>query len=368
MKRVALLGTRGLPARHGGFETAIESIGPGLVERGWQVTVYCRNPGQKMREYRGTQLVNLPTLRHRTSETLSHTALSVSHALLRHHPDVAILFNSGNAPFVRPLQSAGIPVAVHVDGLEALRDKWSGFGAKYYSWAEKHAIRNADTIIADAHGMADHVMDTYGRSSVYLPYGAPLRYLPAPRLAELGLHADGYHLAVARFEPENHVREVVAGYHRSAAQLPLVVVGSASYSHQYVSAVYAAAAGDPRIRFLGGVWDQDLLDQLYAGARSVIHGHSVGGTNPSLLRAMGAGAPVTAYDCIFNREVTGGYARWFVDEQGVAEAVMADDEQRGQRGRKLRARAESEYRWQNVIDGYAQLCEELRGRRLAHLS
>ena len=139
MKRVALLGTRGIPAQHGGFETAVEFIGPGLAHLGWEVTVYCRNPGQTLREYRGTRLVNLPALRLKTAETLSHTGLSTGHALFA-HLDVAIVFNSGNAPFVAPLKLRGIPVAVHIDGLESQRAKWAGFGAKYYAWAERSSV------------------------------------------------------------------------------------------------------------------------------------------------------------------------------------------------------------------------------------
>ena len=149
---------------------------------------------------------------------------------------------------------------------------------------------------------------------------------PAPRLAELGLDTDGYHLSVARFEPENHVLEIVRGYRRSAARLPLVVVGAASYSHEYAEAVAQAAADDDRIRLLGSVWDQELLDQLYVGSRSLLHGHSVGGTNPSLLRAMGASTRITAFDCVFNREVTAGHARWFTEEAGVVAAVEADEQ------------------------------------------
>ncbi len=358
MKRVALLGTRGIPAQHGGFETAVQFIGPGLVEHGWDVTVYCRNPGQHLRTFSGTRLVNLPALRLKAAETLSHTALSTGHALFGRF-DVAIVFNSGNAPFVRPLQWRGVPVAVHVDGLEAQRAKWEGFGAKYYAWAERTSVKHADAIIADAHGIADHIRRTYGRESVYLPYGAPLTDPPAARLAELGLAEQGYHLTVARFEPENHVLEIVRGYRASQARLPLIVVGAASYSHDYSEAVAQAAAGDPRVRLLGSVWDQELLDQLYVGARSVLHGHSVGGTNPSLLRAMGASARVTAYDCVFNREVTAGHARWFVDEAGVATAVTADERQPDNRGHALRARAEHDYRWEDVIAGYADLCARL---------
>lgn len=356
--KVALLGTRGIPARHGGFETAVQHIGPGLAELGWDVTVYCRNPGQRLREFNGTRLVNLPALRLKSAETLSHTALSTGHALL-HDYDVAIVFNSGNAPFVAPLRMRGIPVAVHVDGLEAERAKWEGIGAKYYAWAERSAVTHADAVIADARAIGDHVRERYGRESVYLPYGAHLVDPPAPRLTELGLTADGYHLSVARFEPENHVLEIVRGYRFSPARLPLVVVGAASYSHEYAQAVARAAAGDDRIRLLGAVWDQELLDQLYVGSRSLLHGHSVGGTNPSLLRAMGAGTRVSAYDCVFNREVTGGFARWFTDEAGVAAAIALDEAEPDDRGAAARKRAETAYVWADVIDGYSRLCARL---------
>ncbi len=314
--RVALLGTRGIPALHGGFETAVAHIGPGLAQRGWDVTVYCRNPGQKLRSFEGTHLVNLPALRLKAAETLSHTALSAGHALFQDY-DVAIVFNSGNAPFLAPLKLRGLPVAVHIDGLEAQRAKWEGIGAKYYAWAERSSVKHADAIIADARAIGDHVRRQYGRESVYLAYGAPILQRAPERLGSRELTDQGYHLCVARFEPENHVLEIVRGYRSSTAELPLVVVGGASYSHEYAEAIAGAAAGDSRIRLLGPVWDQDLLDDLYLGARSVLHGHSVGGTNPSLLRAMGAAARITAYDCVFNREVTAGQTRSMVHRRAV---------------------------------------------------
>ena len=358
MRRVALMGTRGIPARHGGFETAIQHIGPGLVERGWDVTVYCRNPRQKLRQYRGTRLVKLTALRLKSAETLSNTALSVCHAMFDSF-DVALVFNSGNAPFVAPLHLKGVPVAVHIDGLEAQRAKWQGLGARYYSWAETSAVRRADAVIADALAIRDYVKERYGRDADYLPYGADIISEAPFRLAGLGLEADRYHLTVARFEPENHVLQIIRGYRATGSELPLVVVGAASYSHAYADEVVAAAERDPRIRLVGSVWDQQLLDHLYVGARSVLHGHSVGGTNPSLLRAMGAAAPITAYDCVFNREVAGGDALWFTDEVGVAAAVTADDRARDARGSGGQRRAEIFYRWDDVIDGYAALCARL---------
>ncbi len=357
--RIAMIGTRGVPARYGGFETAVQEIGRRLARRGHHVTVYCRNEDQTLRTFAGMTLVNLPALRRRQAETLSHTGLSVLHAVARGHPDVALVFNAANAPFLPLLKLARIPVAVHVDGLEWQRAKWAGVGARYYYRAEGWSVRLADAVIADAHGIADHVRDSYGRESVYLAYGAPIIDPGADRLAALDLATRGYHLVVARFEPENHVREIVTGYVASAATRPLVVVGAAPYADRYTAAVFAAARDDPRVRLLGALWDQDELDQLYANALSYLHGHSVGGTNPSLLRAMGAGAPVTAYDVVFNREVSGGQARWFASPHDVAVAVEADESdlpgaiERGARGR---SHAEATYRWDEVAEGYERLC------------
>src|SRR3954471_215199 len=125
--RIAMIGTRGVPARYGGFETAVEEIGKRLVARGHTVVVYCRNDGQTASEHMGMQLVNLPTLRFKHTETFTHTALSVAHAA-RNPVDVAIMFNAANAPLLPGLRLRGIPVAVHVDGLEWKRSKWSGAG------------------------------------------------------------------------------------------------------------------------------------------------------------------------------------------------------------------------------------------------
>jgi glycosyltransferase involved in cell wall biosynthesis len=167
---------------------------------------------------------------------------------------------------------------------------------------------------------------------------------------------------VARFEPENHVDMIVEGYVRSTTQLPLVVVGDARYGHHYLERVRRAAAGDERIRLQGAVWDQDLLDQLYAWNASYLHGHSVGGTNPSLLRALGAGASVSAFDVVFNREVTGGHALFFSDSAGVTSAVELTErdrlgtESRAEMGRKHVA---THYRWDAVADSYEKLCFSL---------
>lgn len=358
--RIALVGTRGVPARYGGFETCVEEVGRRLVARGHEVTVYCRR-GEDTAEpehFAGMRLVHLPAMRRRSLETLSHTGLSMAH-LLRHRPDVAIVFNAANSPWLPAVRAAGVPVATHVDGLEWQRAKWGPVGQRYYRVAEALAVRWSDALIADANGIAEYYRAEFGAGSDLIAYGAPVVPDASDRLAELGLEPGGYHLVVARFEPENHVHVLVDGYRRSRATLPLVVVGSAPYADAYTARVHELA--DDRVRFLGAVWDQELLDQLYAGCLTYGHGHSVGGTNPSLLRALGAGAPCLAYDVSFNREVladAGAYFRTAADVAAHLEAAEADPGAQARRGVAARARA-SAYDWDDVAESYERLCRRL---------
>jgi glycosyltransferase involved in cell wall biosynthesis len=372
--RIALIGTRGVPARYGGFETCVEEVGRRLVKAGHDVVVYCRdvdghNAEPRPASHEGMQLVHLPALRKKSLETLSHTALSVAH-LMRHPVDAAIVFNSANAPFLPWLHAKGIPVATHVDGLEWKRTKWQGVGRKYYRLAESMAVRWSDALIADAQGIADYYTEGFRAKTTLIAYGAPIiTDERSDGLAEIGVEPGTYHLVVARFEPENHVDIIVDGYRRSNAKKPLVVVGSAPYADHYTARIHSLA--DDRVRFLGAVWDQHLLDQLYANSATYLHGHSVGGTNPSLLRAIGAGAPTIAFDVNFNREVLIDTGRYFATAADVAteielaEAYPEVTRRRGIEGQ----RAAYRYDWDEVASRYEDLCVELvsaraRGRQV----
>ncbi|HXD61997.1 MAG TPA: DUF1972 domain-containing protein [Lacisediminihabitans sp.] len=361
---IAMLGTRGVPAAYGGFETAVEEIGQRLVERGHRVTVYCRRDGDEQpKSYRGMRLVHLPAVHLKAAETLSHTGLSVAHLAFSTKPDLAFVFNAANAPFVPLLRALGIPTAVHVDGLEWKREKWSGAGRRYYLGAEKQAVRTADALIADAQGIADYYARKFLVETELLTYGTRiLRDAPSDRLAELDLRPGEYHLVVARFEPENHVSQIVEGYLQSHARFPLVVVGSARYSGEYTAKISAMAETDPRVRLLGGLWDQSQLDQLYANSLTYVHGHSVGGTNPSLLRAMGGGTSVLAYDVDFNREVLGVDGRYFTTPESLRELIDESEHHASQShllGQRLQRRAELEYDWDDVAEGYEALAIRL---------
>ena len=364
--RVAMIGTRGVPARYGGFETAVEEIGRRLVTRGHEVVVYCRgaeDPTQ--RRHLGMELVHLPAAKRRTLETLSHTGLSVA-SLLRdpRRTDAVLVLNPANAPYLPALRLKGIPTAVHVGGLEWQRSKWDGSGRHYYRAVEAYSVRAADAIIADAQGIADYYRVEFGLPTELLTYGAPIQDAPgSARVRALDLAPGGYHLVVARFQPDNHVLEIVQGYHRSDADSPLVVVGSAPYADDYTAQIQAVAAADPRIRLLGGVWDQALLDELYANALTYLHGHSCGGTNPSLLRAMGAGTSVIAYDVVFNREVLGVAGIFFRTPEELCVQVSKAEltaEEMQLKGWSNRERARATYRWDDVADGYEDLLRRLR--------
>ena len=251
-------------------------------------------------------LVNLPAVRVRAAETLSHTMVSVGHALARDHLDVAFVFNAANAPFVRPLRLAGIPVAVHVDGLEWQRAKWGPRASAYYRWAEARSARWADAVIADAQGIADHMHSAHGvapGASPTEPRSCPQVPSAWPSWAWL---ARGYHLVVARFEPENHVLEIVTGYVESAMHACPLWSSATPRTPRPTAPRYgrplpstpgstcSAASGTPTC------WTRSM-----PMPRPTCTATAWGARTPRCCRAMGAGAPVTAYDVVFNREVAG---------------------------------------------------------------
>lgn len=360
--RIAMIGTRGVPARYGGFETAVEEIGARLVEAGHDVTVYCRKEHETVDSYRGMTLVHLPALRLKQTETLSRTFLSAVHVMTR-SSDMAFVFNAANAPVLPLLRARRVPTALHVDGLEWRRGKWGRVGRRYYLASERIAVRWASSLIADSRAIGEYYMQRYGRRPEFIAYGAPiLQGSGQARIQALSLSARGYHLVVARLEPENNVHVIIEAFRRTRSALPLLIVGGAPYGDRYIASLRKAAEGDDRIRFLGGLWDQDLLDELYSNAQTYIHGHSVGGTNPSLLRAMGAGAMTIAADNVFNREVLGDAGRYFTPDSLSTLIENCDDADLEHLRIAVRDRAASAYRWDDVAARYEALAIRLARR------
>lgn len=360
--KVGLLGTRGVPARYGGFETAAEEIGARLASAGHDVIVYSRGRPGGQQWYRGMRVVSCRGINRASLDTVSHTMRAAGHAIVRTRPDVVVLFNAANAPLIAPLQSSGIPVVLHLDGLESQRGKWRGVPVTYSRWAERYGLLKAAATVADSRAMQAILKARHGRETVYISYGADLVTPPPERVESLGLLTGHYALVVARLEPENHVHTILEGYRRIPDDRPLVVVGGARFPSGYAAQLDALARRDSRVRMLGPVWDQDLLDALYFHAACYLHGHSVGGTNPSLLRAMGAGTPVIAHDNVFTREVTAGHALFFRDSSSLTEALEAllrDRDAAKSRAVRARERVASHYQWDAVAEAYAGLLTQV---------
>ncbi|HEV8582285.1 MAG TPA: DUF1972 domain-containing protein [Thermoanaerobaculia bacterium] len=363
---VALIGSRGIPGRYGGYETLMEELAVRLVARGFRVTVYCRSHStpRDLRSWRGADLVVLPTLRTKHLDTPLHTFLSCLHAASAGY-DAALVVNSANALFVPLLQVAGIPVALNVDGIEKRRAKWGAFGRSVYALSERFAAVLPDALVTDAEVIRRHYLELYGADSVPIAYGVDPRP-PAETgvLARLGLASRRYFLYVSRFEPENNPHRVAEAYRQVGGDLPLVMVGGAPYAGKFIAGFTRGA--DPRILFPGPIYGEGYRE-LLSHALAYIHATEVGGTHPALVEAMGYGNCILVNDAPENREVGGGVAFYFNVEEPESlaarlEWVRGHAAAARARGRAAAWRAALLFSWERVADRYADLLTRLAGR------
>jgi glycosyltransferase involved in cell wall biosynthesis len=369
--RIALIGSRGIPARYGGYETLMEEISWRLRARGHQVTVYCRSHYTRRdeREHRGVELVVLPTVRTKYLDTPVHTFLACLHAAARslrreRRFDAVLVVNAANALFVPILRLAGRPTALHVDGIERRRAKWGLPGRAVYALSERLAGWVASRLITDARVIEDHYRARYGRESTMITYGVE----PQPPaieglLARLGLRPGGYFLYVSRFEPENNPQRVLEAYAQAPGDMPLVLVGDAPYANVLIAELRERAGRDPRVLLPGAIYG-DGYKELQAGAYAYIHATEVGGTHPALVEAMGYGRCLLVNDTPENREVVGD-AGWYFDAREPStlaalcaralaspSAVAALAAQAAERARRL-------FSWDKVSADYERVFSDL---------
>jgi glycosyltransferase involved in cell wall biosynthesis len=364
--KIALLGSRGIPARYGGYETLMEEISVRLHEMGHEVTVYCRSHYTRPdeREHHGVRLVVLPTLRTKHLDTPVHTFLSFLHALTGRY-DAALVVNSANALFLPLLRLGRLPTALHVDGIEKRRAKWGAFGRTIYSLSERLACRWPQALITDADVIHDHYLERYGADSWVITYGVEAR-APAELgvLERLGLKERAYFLYVSRFEPENNPHRVVEAYRGVGGELPLVMVGDAPYASELIDAMKQRA--DPRVLFPGSIYG-DGYRELLSGALAYVQATEVGGTHPALVEAMGYGNCVVVNATEENVEVAGEEAPSFDAHRpetltAVLEELRLDPELARDHGRRAGQRAAQRYSWDAVTERYAELFAHLAKR------
>jgi len=356
--RFAIVGTRGIPARYGGFETFAEELSTRLVERGHQVTVYCRERHAEP-TYRGVRLQYLPTIRHKYFDTLAHTFLSTLH-LLGARYDAVLYCNAANAVFTWMPRVLGMPVALNVDGLERHRKKWNVLAKTWYRISEWLATWIPNTVVTDAQAIAQYYHEKYGRDSVMIPYGAELGAVETCAvLPKLGLEPQKYFLYVSRMEPENNGLLVREAFESVATDLKLALIGDAPYAADYIARV--RDTHDPRIVIPGAIYGQGYRE-LGSHCFAYIHATEVGGTHPALIEAMGRGALTLYLDTPENAEVAGGAGLPFTHEDlsRVIEHVLAysEEELRAWRTRAME-RVRSRYSWDAVTDTYEKLLEGL---------
>ena len=363
--KIALLGTRGVPAAYGGFETLVENLGRRLAARGHEVTVYCRPHmvSGRFSTYRGMHLVYLPTVTTKHLDTIVHTLVCTLHMALRRRPDVAVYFIAGNSPLAALSRLLGIPSIINVDGLDSRRVKWNRYARRYLRWAERNAPRCANATITDSRSMQTLYREEYGAETHFIPYGSEMDGDDTgEHLRRYDLKPRQYILFVGRLVAENNAHVLVEAFEGLDTDLRLVVVGDAPYADEYQKALLATQ--DERVCFTGYLFG-DGYRELTRNAAIFVAPTEVGSTHPVIVEAMAAGNCVVVNDCQPNVETIGDAGVSYPGREGAAglRRVLAEllaDPSRVERYRELAsARARAEYSWDAVTDAYERLARDV---------
>jgi glycosyltransferase involved in cell wall biosynthesis len=362
-KKIAIVGTRGIPARYGGFETLVENIAPALALKGYKVTVYARRRFVPMstRWYRGVRIVHPPAFPTKHLDTVSHTFFTLPHLLLA-RPKAVLVCNAINAAFCLPMRLWGIKVILNVDGLEWERRKWGLLGRGAYKASAWLASRLAHVLIADAHVIGEFYKTRYGVDSAYIPYGHELQEpLTLSTLENLNLQVGDFYFYVGRLEPENNPEAVLRGFRASGSPKKLILLGDNPYKRSYVERLRAMAG--PNVLMPGAIYGEGYRELLF-NSFAVIHASEVGGTHPALVEAMGAAKPVLLQRNPQNLEVAGEDALYFdVADPASLPTLIRECERSGDglrlQGQKLRARARERYSWDTVRQAYLDLFDRM---------
>lgn len=352
------MGARGIPAHYGGFETFAEQLAVRLVERGHEVTVFCEKGEETSEEYRGVKLRHVAARGLGPLTTVVYDAACLWKA--RREFDVIYMLGYGSSAFCWIPRIWGAEVWINMDGLEWARGKWGRLARMYFHFAEAIAMWTPDRIIADAAAIKANLESRYRKMPPcdVIPYGCEIvKDARGEELSEFGLEPGSYYLVVCRFEPENLVREIVEGFLAARTNARLVLVGGNGAR----KSPYAESLSDyksERLLFTGPVYEKPKIHALRYFCRAYLHGHSVGGTNPSLLEAMGCGNVVIAHDNPFNREVLGGAGLFFADPEALKRCIERVESGEA-RAREMKIevveRVKQFYTWERITDCYCEL-------------
>jgi glycosyltransferase involved in cell wall biosynthesis len=374
--RIAILGTRGVPARYSGFETCAEELGSRLAMRGHDVTVYCRNQylDYPHSAYKGMKLVKIPTIKNKYLDSMVHTFVSCLHAAPRRY-DIVFMMIVGNAPTAIVPRLARQKVVLNVDGLDWRREKWPTAAKRFIQWTEWVATWLPDEIVTDSRVVQQYYLDRYKSNSVYIPYGSEVSPLPpGPTLAKYGLEPRRYVLFVGRLVPENCAHHVVRAFNRlrlspGNEDMKCVIVGDAPYAEEYIGQLKASAGSN--VVFTGYCFGEGYRE-LGSNAYAFVESSGVGGTHPALLEAMGMGNCVVVNGTEENLETIGeaGFSYREPDDEAseralasILQDLLDNPEMVAAYRQRAHHRARTEYTWDSVTDRYELLFSRLLGRK-----
>ncbi|HET6254277.1 MAG TPA: DUF1972 domain-containing protein [Puia sp.] len=358
--KIGILGTRGIPNTYGGFEQFAQYLSVGLVRRGHSVWVYnSSNHPYREKDWRGVRIIHCSDWENRigTAGQFVYDYNCLMDARRREFDVLLQLGYTSNSIFHSIWPGKALNV-INMDGLEWKRTKYSPMVRKFLLRAEKWAARHAHVLVADSLGIRDYIEKKYRRPATYIPYGADLPdSYEIGKLSKWGLRPGGYFLLVARMEPENNIELIIKAWLAAGKRKPLVLVGDAGNGFgTWLRKIYR----DEKLLFAGAIYETGTINALRHYSSLYLHGHSVGGTNPSLLEAMACGCTIAAHDNPFNKEILGNEACYFSSKDDLA-ALMTRPLYSGQTNGWKQLNAEkilTRYSWDIVIDRYLRLFME----------
>jgi glycosyltransferase involved in cell wall biosynthesis len=363
-KVVRILGIRGVPANHGGFETFAEYLSLYLVEKGWKVTVYCQHEGSGLvyeDMWRGVHRIHIPVKKDNARSTVVFDWRTIKHAARSN--ELCLMLGYNTALFSVALRLRGIPLVINMDGIEWSRAKWGTMAKTWLAINELAGCWMATHLVADHPAIKVHLSTRVNAKKITtIAYGADqLNQIPDDAVRAVGLEPENYLTVIARPEPENSLLEIVTGFSARPRGVKLAVLGNYSAEVPYQCAVRKAASQE--VKFLGAIYDKPIIQALRYHSCAYLHGHRVGGSNPSLIEAMAAGNAVIAHDNRFNRWVAGEDARYFSDAaqlDSLLNTLLNDPAQIQVMRSSCRARAANEFSWERILGAY----EEMLNRHL----
>lgn len=358
--RIALLGSRGIPHTYSGSEAFYLELAPRLAERGHEVLVYNRSSlfKEKPSRYKGVRIIYRPSFETKSFGTLSHTLVCVFDVIFR-KADVMLCVNVGNAAHLSIPRLFGNRVACNVDGLEWKRDKWGALAKAYFHTQAKIIGKICPKgIITDAYEMHRIYMDEFHTPSACIAYGANIETSENPEVVrQYGVEPGQYYLIASRMVPENNADLIVEAFNRLKTDKVLAVAGNANYKSEFVDKLKRIAG--PRVKFLGHVGNNDHVKELHCNCYAYVHGHMMGGTNPSLVKALGYGNMVLALNTLFNEEVVQDYGILFgMEVDDLVEKLQYVEDHPGiaaEYRRHAPDRIREAYTWDHITDQYEEL-------------